>query len=186
LPFPTQRTSESSSPCLIKLSHTAPNQSFSERYLQTLREKVVPLLTQTAIRKLGKFERVKIEKKVDKDRPGPGYERSKRGKLASHHSQQHQTLGGNVIQNVLPKESIDGQQEQLIIYVFEPSQLRETDHPHNIFDIQNPEKLNSLLPEEWKRRTTFKFIPASYLSVVRSYTFDQIANEIFQQVIFVI
>ena len=175
----------SSNPSLIKLTHTAPNQSFTQRYHQTLKEKLVPLLARTTIRKPGKFDKPKIiEKKMDKDRPGPGYERSRRGKLGvQFHT--HVKQEPSISQSPTPisnAHQIDGNQEQLVIYVFEPTQVRETEHPEQIFEIQNREKLNSLLPDEWKNRTTFKFIPAAYLSVVRSHTFDQIANEVFQQV----
>ena len=184
--IPVQSDPSRSNPCLIKLTHSSPNQSFTKRYRQTLTEKLIPLLSRTTLRKAGNAGKVGSEKKMDKDRPGPGYERSRRGKCVPNihpNVKQEPSISQSPTlptQNVTSAHgAIDAtNQDQLVIYVFEPT----TEHPQEIFEIQNREELNKELPDEWKNRTTFKFIPAAYLSVVRSNTFDQIANEVFQQV----
>ena len=81
------------------------------------------------------------------------------------------------------KTTIEGLQEQLIIYVFEPSHMREQEHPTDILSSQDTQRIIQNLPREWRSRTTFKFIPASFLSVMKPQMLDRIANEVFLQVI---
>ena len=58
----------------------------------------------------GQFEQPSF-KFVDKDRPGPGYDRSKKDRVTPH---------------------LTCNEPQLVIYIIEPASLRETGHPRRI------------------------------------------------------
>ena len=194
LPLPVERGA-GAHPSLIKLqkasqgppgSRPGASQSFSQRYERTIRERVAPLLENTTIKKPGKCDPVRYDKKLDKERPGPGYEKPKTGKSGrtDHPLVSHQSV--NPVTPDQPvrsiKTTIEGLQEQLIIYVFEPAHMREQEHPTDILSSKDTQSIIKSLPREWRNRTTFKFIPASFLSVMKSQALEKIANEVFLQV----
>ena len=96
-----------------------------------------------------------------KDRPGPGYDKSKKDRITP---------------------LLTCSEPQLVLYIFEPASLRETEHPEEIFKLENIFKLKEAIPEPWKNRTVLKFIPSSILAAPMSYSFDKLASEVFRSV----
>ena len=133
--------------------------TFLDRYNQTLQGDVAQLLDRVPIRKRNgtKF--------VDKERPGPGYDRSKKDKISPH---------------------LTDEEPQLVLYVFEPASLREGEHPKSLASRLNRERIKQTIPEPWKNRTLIKFIPNSKLSQPNTHLFDTIASEVFRSVSYIV
>lgn len=130
------------------------NKSFAERYNNTLQSVIVPMLARCPVRRRHGI------KFVDQERPGPGYDRSKKDKITPHLTQN---------------------EPQLVLYVFEPPQLRESEHPKNIFDYENISRIREKLPPSWRERLVLKFMPTSLLAKPFSASAaDKLASDIFK------
>ena len=129
--------------------------SFLDRYNQTLLNEVAPLLDRIQIRKRNgtKF--------VDKERPGPGYDRSKKDRVSPH---------------------LTEQEPQLVLYVFEPASLRDGEHPKSLSARLSRDRIKKTIPEPWRNRTLIKFIPTQQLTQPNTHLFDQIAEQVFRSV----
>ena len=80
------------------------------------------------------------------------------------------------------KTLIDGDISQLIVYVFEPSQAKDAEHPKCLLEVRDRENMMRALPEQWKSRTQFKFIPASFLATADTQFLEKISLETFNLV----
>ena len=148
------RNIEKDAELIFVKSEKLENVSFAERYTRTLEQQIVPLLDNSQVRRR---HGVKF---VDQERPGPGYDRSKKDKITPHLTQN---------------------EPQLVLYIFEPPQLRETEHPKSLFDYENIARIRAKVPEIWRDRLVLKFMPTSTLARPFSASAaDKLASDVFK------
>lgn len=164
LPLPSRKTRKSSDN-FIRLVQDAT--SFSDRYRKTFTNQVSPILQSLHFKKQYGLDWSKHASQLDQGRHGPGYDQSRQ--RAVHMNPDH------------PKNKtlIDGDISQLIVYVFEPSQAKDAEHPKNLLEVRDRENMMRALPEQWKSRTQFKFIPASFLATADTQFLEKISLETF-------
>lgn len=165
LPLPSRKNRKSAN--FIRLVQDTT--SFSERYRQTFTSEVSPVLQNLHFKKQYGLDWSKHAATLDQGRPGPPYDQSR---------QRKDSMNPEHPKN---KTLIDGDISQLIIYVFEPTQSKDSEHPKNLLEIQNRERMMHALPEQWKLRTQIKFLPASFLATSDSVQFSRIALETYNQ-----